>query len=70
MNDRVISFQNLADYDVPIKFLLEHLVEGKIMKAPVMTKKTLEIGSKYSPDYVCLPFKYISLNVSIPLKQK
>lgn len=59
MNNKVISFQNLADYDVPIKFLLEHLVDGKIMKAPVMTKKTLEIGSKYSPDYVCLPFKYI-----------
>ena len=58
MNNRVISFPNLANYDVPIKFLLEHLIDGKIVKSPAMTKKTLELGSKYSPDYVCLPFKY------------
>lgn len=58
MNEKIISFPNLANYDVPIKFLLEHLVDAKIEKAPAMTKKTLELGSKYSPDYVCLPFKY------------
>ncbi len=58
MNNKVISFPNLANYDVPIKYLLEHLTDAKIIKAPSMTKKTLELGSKYSPDYVCLPFKY------------
>lgn len=58
MNKKIISFPNLANYDVPIKFFLEHLIYAEVRKAPKMTKKTLELGSKYSPDYVCLPFKY------------
>ena len=28
------------------------------MIPPQITKKTINIGSKYSPDYVCVPFKY------------
>ncbi len=58
MNKKIISFPNLANYDIPIKFFLEHLIDAEIRKSPNMTKKTLELGSKYSPDYVCLPFKY------------
>lgn len=59
MTKKIISFPNLAHYDVPIKFLLEHLLKDvKVQKSPQMTKKTLELGSKNSPDFVCLPFKY------------
>lgn len=59
MNKKIVSFPNLANYDVPIKFLLEHLLKDVIVqKSPPMTKKTLELGSKNSPDFVCLPFKY------------
>ena len=59
MNDKIISFPNLANYDVPIKFFLENLIpNASIKKSPKMTKKTLELGSKNSPDFVCLPFKY------------
>lgn len=58
MNDKIISFPNLANYDVPVKYLFEHLTNYEVRKSPPMTKKTLEIGSKYSPDSVCLPFKY------------
>jgi predicted nucleotide-binding protein (sugar kinase/HSP70/actin superfamily) len=32
--------------------------QHKIMVAPKITQKTLELGSKYSPDFVCVPFKY------------
>ena len=28
------------------------------MPSPPITKKTIELGAKYSPDSVCLPFKY------------
>ena len=58
MNKKIISFPSLANYDIPIKFLLEHLTNHEIRKPISITKKTLELGSKYSPDYVCLPFKY------------
>ena len=56
--DRVISFPHLGDYYIPIKFLLTKLTNYRVMAAPPITKKTIELGSKYSPDFVCVPFKY------------
>ncbi|MBO5182913.1 MAG: hypothetical protein J6B64_00790 [Bacilli bacterium] len=58
MNDKVISFPILADYNTPIKFMIEKMTNYEVRLSPKMTKNTLEIGSKYSPDYACLPFKY------------
>lgn len=58
MKDKVISFPHLGDYHVPIKFLLTKLTKCKVIQAPPITKKTIELGSKYSPDFVCVPFKY------------
>ncbi len=34
-------------------------METEYVKPPNITKKTLELGSRHSPDYVCAPFKYI-----------
>ncbi len=49
----------MGNYHVPIKMLLKFIFEDcKIQQAPPITKKTLELGSKYSPDFVCVPFKY------------
>lgn len=49
----------MGNYYVPIENLLRHLFSDHIiMTAPKITKKTLELGSKYSPDFVCVPFKY------------
>ena len=28
------------------------------MIAPKITNKTIELGTKYSPEFVCMPFKY------------
>lgn len=56
--DKVISFPHLGDYYIPIKFLLTKLTNYRVMAAPPITKKTIELGSKYSPDFVCVPFKY------------
>ncbi len=56
---KTISFPHLGNYHVPIEFLLKSLFNDyKIQPAPPITKRTLEIGSKYSPDFVCVPFKY------------
>lgn len=55
---KIISFPHLGNYYIPIRYLLKHLTKHKIMSAPPITKKTIELGNKYSPDFVCIPFKY------------
>lgn len=55
---KIISFPHMGDYYVPIKYLFNHITKIKVMTAPPITNKTTEIGSKYSPDFVCTPFKY------------
>ena len=54
----VLSFPHLGDYYIPIKFLLSHISDYEVKEAPPITKKTIELGTKYSPDFVCVPFKY------------
>ncbi len=56
--ERIISFPHLGDYYIPIKFLLNKITKLKVMESPPITKKTIDLGSKYSPDFVCIPFKY------------
>ncbi len=56
--NKIISFPHLGNYSVPISFLLRKLTKYEVRESPPITKKTLEIGSKYAPDTVCVPFKY------------
>ncbi len=58
MNEKIISFPHIGDYSYFVKPFIEKLTNIKVKVAPPITKKTVEIGSKYSPDFVCLPFKY------------
>lgn len=58
MKKQIISFPHLGDYYIPISFLLEKLTPHEIIPAPPITKKTIELGAKYAPDFVCVPFKY------------
>lgn len=53
-----ISFPIMGDYEVPIKYLLTHVFKEEIIMPPPITNKTIEIGTKYSPEFVCTPFKY------------
>ncbi|NLW74207.1 MAG: hypothetical protein GX057_04845 [Clostridiales bacterium] len=56
---RVFSFPHVGNYCVVIENMLRHIFKNhKILVPPAITKKTLELGSKYSPDFVCVPFKY------------
>lgn len=57
MAKRKISFPHFANYSVAIQYLVTHGLEMDYVEPPPMTKQTLELGSKYSPDYVCAPFK-------------
>lgn len=54
----VACFPHIANYAYAFKYIFEKGFEVKYLIPPPITKKTLELGSKYSPDYVCSPFKY------------
>ena len=55
-----ISFPHMGKYHVPIKRLMEKLVgkHGEVSPSPAITKRTIELGTKHSPEFVCIPFKY------------
>ncbi len=53
-----ISYPQMGDYHVPIKYLLSHVLNAEIIEPPKITAKTVEIGSKNSPNTICMPFKY------------
>ena len=55
---KVISFPHLGKYFHPIENLLKRLTDLEVMPSPPITKKTKELGEKYSPSDVCIPFKY------------
>ncbi len=53
-----ISFPHVGNYYVPAKYLFTNILDADIMVAPFITAKTIELGNKYSPEFVCTPFKY------------
>lgn len=58
MNKEIIAFPHLANYHIPISYLFKHLTNCDVMKVPSITKKTIDLGIKHSPEFVCMPFKY------------
>lgn len=53
-----VSFPQLGNYNVPLEILFTIGLEVEYISPPPITKRTLEIGSWYSPEFVCSPFKY------------
>ena len=54
-----IAFPHMGDYYIPANFLLSHIFKNtEVIKAPKKKKKTIELGTKYSPEFICTPFKY------------
>lgn len=56
--EKTISFPHIGNYYVAIEFLVKYTLNMKVLVPPPTTKKTLELGTKHSPDFVCVPFKY------------
>ena len=55
----IISFPHMGDYYVPIKALFERLLpHAEVCPPPPITKETSALGERYSPDFICEPFKY------------
>ncbi len=53
-----IAYPQMGNYNVPVKYLLSHILNVEVMEVPKITNNTKELGSRYSPDFVCTPFKY------------
>ncbi|MFA4936875.1 MAG: 2-hydroxyacyl-CoA dehydratase [Patescibacteria group bacterium] len=54
---RKISFPLMGNYYVAIKPFAE-MLGGELVPPPPITRKTVDLGFKYSPEAVCVPFKY------------
>ena len=55
---RKIAIPLMGDYDVPALYFFKNVSDVEIIKPNKITNKTIEVGSKYSPSFVCMPFKY------------
>lgn len=56
--NKVISFPHLGYYYIVFKYFLSCACKCEVVVPPPSTKRTIELGAKYSPDFVCVPFKY------------
>ncbi len=57
MNTNRVSFPHMGNYFIAFRPLAELLGDEVIIPPPI-TKKTIELGFKHSPEAVCIPFKY------------
>lgn len=56
---QVVSFPQMGSYNAVFSQLLRHLLpKAEIMPPPPITNRTVELGSRHSPDFVCMPFKF------------
>lgn len=58
VNRKICSFPQLANYYIPIKLFVDKVLNMNSLEPLPITKKTIELGEKNSPDMVCSPFKY------------
>ena len=53
-----ISFPRIGNYHVPFGYFARRVFDTEIITPPAITRKTIELGSIHSPDFVCAPFKF------------
>lgn len=53
-----IAFPRFNHYGYAIRYLVEQGLGAQFVQLPPPTKETSELGSRYSPDYACAPFKH------------
>lgn len=57
MTGRAVTFPHMGDYWIGFKTFAE-LLDCDIVVPPPMTRRTLDLGARLSPEFVCVPFKY------------
>ena len=58
MNKVKVNFPRFGSYNVAVRHIITKGLGCDYVDSQPITKKTLEIGAKNSPDFVCTPFKY------------
>lgn len=53
-----IAIPLMDNYEIPATYFLKQTLKCQIIKTPKITEKTIELGTKYSPEFICTPFKY------------
>ncbi len=56
---RSISFPRYAEYNCAFRYIVEQALDCRYVMPPALTRRTMELGTRYSPDFVCTPFKTI-----------
>lgn len=54
-----VAFLRYGHYEPVFKFFVEHVLDADFVALPEATRRTAELGSRNSNDYVCAPFKHI-----------
>ena len=54
-----VAFMRYAYYAIAFRFFVEEVLDADFVALPEATRKTLELGTLNSTDYVCAPFKHI-----------
>jgi len=54
---RKVTFPHMGEYWIGFKALAERM-GCEVVVPPRMTVQTLELGTRHSPEFVCVPFKY------------
>ena len=54
-----VAFMRYGYYDVAFRFFVEECLGAEFVRLPEPTRKSLELGTLNSNDYVCAPFKHI-----------
>ena len=53
-----VSFSQFGHYNVLFEYFITHGLEQEYVVPPAITKRTMELGNRHSPDFVCSPFKF------------
>ena len=54
---RKIAFPRYAEYHCAFRYIAEQALGVQYILPPPLTRHTMELGAKYSPEFVCTPFK-------------
>ncbi|MBQ6164534.1 MAG: hypothetical protein IJK23_08675 [Clostridia bacterium] len=55
---RNVSFSQFGSYNLLFEYFITHGLEQNYVRPPEITKRTMELGNRNSPDFVCSPFKF------------
>lgn len=58
MNNNKIAFPHISSYYIPIKYIIKKITKADIIIPKLNNEETIQIGSRYSPCDICMPFKY------------